>query len=538
MDEAAGRRRKEAEEPAASEPARERRGGRRRREARRLERAERKRWAEREEATSAGLEEAPEALEPLPEQSLPEQSRSEQPLPEQPLPEESLVEEEPLPDTEAAGDQPAVALSGGAGRGERKGAREREREERAAPMPAGGERPGSRLVASPEDYVGAVWPPPGERRGLGRRLLGLLPFLLVVVLPTAVAAWYYGVVASDLYYTETRISVRSPGGSAAPPSLMSSALGGVQLGSASIEADSIAEFVSSHDAVRQLLERVDLRAIFTRPEGDFLTRLSGDASFEELVEHYNGRLEASYNEMSGIITLGVRSYRPEDSRAILEALSAIGERLVNAFNRRAEEDTLRLARAEVERAERRMAQARSDLLHFRLAHQELDPEQRSGSIQAIIAGLEREYAEVSAQLGEMRAYMEPGSLQIAALRNRLSGIEEQIRAEERRLTGGGEEGGAGEGRRYANVLNDYELLTLERELAHQEYVSAIASLEGARIEAQRQQVYLVSIVAPHDAEEALFPRRAENIGLVLLASLLIFLIGRLIVTGIQDHLMN
>ncbi|HLW26553.1 MAG TPA: capsule biosynthesis protein, partial [Kiloniellales bacterium] len=74
--------------------------------------------------------------------------------------------------------------------------------------------------------------------------------------------------------------------------------------------------------------------------------------------------------------------------------------------------------------------------------------------------------------------------------------------------------------------------------AHQEYTSAITSLESARIEAQRQQVYLVPIVQPHEAETARFPQRLENVGLVFLASLLVFLIGRLIITGIQDHLMN
>lgn len=371
-----------------------------------------------------------------------------------------------------------------------------------------------------------------RRRSIWDRLRGFLPLLLVVGLPTLGGVLYYGFIASDLYYTETRISVRSPG-SGQTPSLMSSAMGGIQLGSASIEADSIVEFATSHDAVRQLLERVDLRAVFSREEGDLISRLSSDAAFEDLVEHFGKRVEVVYNETSGIITVGARTYRPEDSREILAALNDISERLVNTFNRRAEADALRLARNEVERAEQRMADVRSELLRFRLSNQELDPEQRSGGILSIISGLEAEYADVAAQLGEQSAYMDPNSMQVTALRNRLQAIEQQIRAEEKRLTGGED----GE-RRYANVLNDYELLMLERELAHQEYTSAIASLESARVEAQRQQVYLVPIVEPHEAEIALYPRRAENIGLVFLASLLIFLIGRLIVTGIQDHLMN
>jgi len=479
-----------------------RRRARRKRLERRRARAERRRWSESEEA-GAGADAAEPALD------------------------EDIFDEDPLAAEDTAEYPPPRRRRGGGGgrRGRRRRGSEEESEE------SGGEQDGlaGSLVARPEDYL-SIRPEP-RRPGLAR-LWALLPLLLLVGLPTALGAWYYGWVASDLYYTETRISVRSPGAAAAP-SLMSSAIGGIQLGSASIEADSIAEFATSHDAVRQLMQQVDLREIFSREGGDWLTRLAPDASFEDLVEHYRKRVEVVYNEANGIITIGARTFRPEDSQAILDALNGVSERLVNAFNARAEADALRLARAEVDRAEERMAEARSELLRFRLANQELDPEQRSGSILSIISGLEAEYAEVSAQLGEMRAYMEPDSLQITSLRNRLSGLEEQIRAEERRLTGG-----VDGDRRYANVLNDYELLTLERELAHQDYTSAISSLEGARVEAQRQQTYLVTIVAPHEAEVALFPKRLENIGLIFLASLLAFLIGRLIVTGIQDHLMN
>ena len=400
------------------------------------------------------------------------------------------------------------------------------------------EEPAQPLVAAPEESVtfhASSGDTDKTKRKLLRQLRFFLPLLLVVGLPTLLAAIYYGLIASDLYYTETRISVRSPGAAAAP-SLMSSAMGGIQLGSASIEADSIAEFAASHDAVQQLGEQVDLRGIFTRQEGDFLSRLSVDASFEDLVEHYQNRVNVIYDQATGIITIGAKTYRPEDSHSVLVALNDISEKLVNAFNQRAEEDAFRIARSEVERAEQRMADARADLLRFRLSNQELDPEQRSGGILSIISGLESEYAQVSSELGAAVAYMDPDSMQITALRNQLNAIQEQIRAEEERLTGSGSQ--AEGDRRYANVLNDYEMLMLERELAHQEYTSAITSLESARIEAQRQQVYLVPIVQPHQAETARFPQRLENVGLVFLASLLVFLIGRLIITGIQDHLMN
>ena len=62
------------------------------------------------------------------------------------------------------------------------------------------------------DYLGPLpGPEPRAPRPLASRLAGLpWPFVLVVVLPTLVAAIYYLMIASPRYVSEARFIVRAP----------------------------------------------------------------------------------------------------------------------------------------------------------------------------------------------------------------------------------------------------------------------------------------------------------------------------------------
>ena len=60
---------------------------------------------------------------------------------------------------------------------------------------------------------------------------------------------------------------------------------------------------------------------------------------------------AEYDTTSGITTLRARSFRAEDSLALAGELLRLSEAMVNRLNQRLQEDGLRVARAEVARAE-------------------------------------------------------------------------------------------------------------------------------------------------------------------------------------------
>jgi capsular polysaccharide transport system permease protein len=292
------------------------------------------------------------------------------------------------------------------------------------------------------------------------------------------------------------------------------------------EANSVRDFLLSHDAVMRAQERVDLIAMWSRDEADLFARLHHDDP-ERLTRYYNSMVSASLDTSTGVTTLRVRSFRPADSKAIADTLLALSETLVNSLSERAREDALRLARDEVEVAERRVADSRAALARFREQQQDLDSAGTATAAVATISGLEAAVTAAQAELRERLAYMRPDNPALQSTRNRIEALERQIAAERIRRT-------QGEGT-LAQQLGTFERLMLEREFADRQLASATASLETARVEAQRQQMYLARVVEPNLAVYPLYPRKLISVGSIFLGLSVAFGIGWLLVAGMREH---
>ena len=76
---------------------------------------------------------------------------------------------------------------------------------------------------------------------------------------------------------------------------------------------------------------------------------------------------------------------------------------------------------------------------------------------------------------------------------------------------------------------------LERGFADRQVASAMTSLENARNEARRKQIYLERIVQPHRPDEALEPRRARAIISIFIAGLVAWAVMSMLVAGVREH---
>jgi capsular polysaccharide transport system permease protein len=367
--------------------------------------------------------------------------------------------------------------------------------------------------------------PPRKPESRLKRFL-LHPYTLLVLLPTALVAAYFYLLASPQYVSEARFVVRTR---ADAPQLslgavISAAAGG---GSAAAgEAHSVRDFLLSHDAVMRTQDQVDLVAMWSRPDADWYARLH-DTEPEKLTKFFNSMVSASLDTATGVTTLRVRSFRPEDSKAIATTLLSLSESLVNRLSERAREDALRIARAEVEVAERRVADSRLALTRFREAQQDLDSAGTATAAAATISAMESALTAAQAELRERMAFMRPDNPALQVTRNRIDALERQIAAERARRT-------QGEGT-LAQQLGTFERLMLEREFADRQLASATASLEAARVEAQRQQVYIARVVEPNLAVHPLYPRKLIGVGSVFLGLSVAFGIGWLLVAGMREH---
>jgi capsular polysaccharide transport system permease protein len=350
----------------------------------------------------------------------------------------------------------------------------------------------------------------------------------IVGLPTLIAGVYFFAIASDLYLSEAKFIIRSP--KQVQASGIGALLQSTGLSRAAEDTSAVQDFIMSRDSVRKLEQDNDLRVLFSRPEGDFVTRFPGilfwRRDFEALFSRYDHFVSVETDTTTGVTALRVKAYRPEDAHTLASALLSYSEQLVNELNERARRDALNMARREVDRAEQRIAEIQTELTAYRVKQKMLDPKSASSGVLELIGQMNAAQANARAQLGEL-LNNSPNSPQIPLVKNRIASLDKLIAEERTKISGATDS--------VVSALTEYERLNLQRELAEKALTSAFTSLEAARIEAQRQQLYLETIAQPNLADYPLYPKRVVSFVTVFASCCLAYGIAWLLAANVREH---
>ena len=375
-------------------------------------------------------------------------------------------------------------------------------------------------------------PPPIRERKINRRIRRLLRrlngiFLISVVLPTAVAIWYYGLFASDVYLSESRFLVRSP--QRQQTSGLGALLQGTAFSRAQDDTYSVHDFIRSRDALREIDERVGFRTAYSQKTIDAVNRFPGlypDESFEALHRYYQTQVAIAYDSVSSISILEVRAFTAAEATRINEMLLEMGERLVNNMNERSLRDLIDVAEREVRIAETRSKEAAATLATFRSGRAVFDPGIQGTMQLQGVAKLKEDLLAAEAQLAQIRK-VSPQNPQIDSLRNTVDGLRQAIRDESARVLDGA--GGL------VAQSPEYDRLVLEKTFADRQLATALAALDTARAEAQRKQLYLERLVQPHLPDYAMEPRRIRSVFTVFVLGLIAWGVLSLVFAGVREH---
>jgi capsular polysaccharide transport system permease protein len=352
-------------------------------------------------------------------------------------------------------------------------------------------------------------------------------FMLLVVLPTAIASFYYGIWASDRYVSEARFIVR--GISSPRTSGLDMFFQTFGISRAVDDTNAVQNYMLSRDAVRALQAKLPLRDMFSREEGDMFARFPhfwrGD-SFETLYEYYKERVSVIQDPSRGITELKVSAFRPEDSLALAQALVGLAEEMVNRMNARAQNDAMTAAETEAKEAEQRLLASEADLTEFRNRELVVDPAKNSVSVVETITGLSKELAATLAQIQQFKT-TSPNNPAVRVWQAKSEALKSQIAAERAKLGGNANAFGA--------KVSAYERLTLTRDIAEKSLTSAEASLELARQEARRQQIYIEEITKPNLADKSMDPERLRMIATVFTLCFGVFSIVWILFVGAREH---
>jgi BexC/CtrB/KpsE family polysaccharide export inner-membrane protein len=351
-------------------------------------------------------------------------------------------------------------------------------------------------------------------------------FLLVVILPTVLATLYFGILASDVYVSESQFVVRSPDKPAATG--LGMLLKSTGFSNAGDEVYVAQDYVRSRDALKELNRNKAVARSYGNGASVFdrFNPLGLNGSFEDLFKYYQGKVGIEYDSTTSITTLSVRAFTPQDAQKFNRQLLDLAERLINRLNTRARTDVVQFAAVEVRDAQMAARNAAVSLAAFRNTHGVVNPEEQAKAQLEMITKLQDELIGARMQLLQLQN-IAPDNPQIPVLRTRVQGLSREIDVQTGRVAGGR--------RSLSQTAVQYERLELERQYADRRLAAAMTSLQDAEDEARRKQAYVERIVQPSLPDEALEPRRLRGIFAVFALSMIIWAILSMLIAGIREH---
>ncbi|KML62733.1 WcbD [Burkholderia cepacia] len=352
-------------------------------------------------------------------------------------------------------------------------------------------------------------------------------FALTVIVPTFLAFLYYGLVASDVYVSESRFIVRS---AQAQPKL--SVVGALLEGSGISRSEdntySVIDYIQSRDALKKLNEGNYILNSYAN-QGDFISRFhtSFGNSFESLWKYYSRSVvKVKLDPVSSITTLQARAYTAEDAARINKTLIEISERLINRLNARAADDTIQFSQRQVDIAAENARNAATELAKYRNTHTVFDPEKQSALQLQQVTALQTQLFSAQSQLGQLQA-VSPQNPQIPALKSYIETIKKQIEVATGNVTG--------QTNSLSQKASQYARIELDAQLADKQLAATMAALDNARAEAEKKQLYLEVLVQPNAPDAATEPKRLRGIVATFCVGLILWGVLTLLIASIREH---
>lgn len=357
---------------------------------------------------------------------------------------------------------------------------------------------------------------------------GMKLVLFCLLVPTFLSLIYFGLWASPMYIAEARFAVRGAENGAIETGGLASMLlpAGSTIGT---DVNIVTEYIQSPDIMEAVDKELHIFDHFASHDYDIISRLESDATRDERLDYWQWAVKPSLDPETGIVALSVKAYEPDVAKRLAEAVLAKSEALVNAMSRRAQDDAITLAMREVKTAEGRVSKAQEAMRAFRDRSGMLDPTSTAGGLQSIVSQLESEVVKTKAQIAEASTYMSKDAPALVGLRARLAAVEKQLAAEKLRLAGESKSGSM------TSIAGEYEDLQIESDFARQQLVSAMTSLEAARVKAEAQSRYVVAFQVPVLPDESLYPRPFLFTLFVFVGALVIVGICSLIIAAVREH---
>jgi capsular polysaccharide transport system permease protein len=351
-----------------------------------------------------------------------------------------------------------------------------------------------------------------------RRRLALLAARMIafVILPTLLAGWYFYRIATPMYAAKAEFVIQQAG-----PTSSGGSLGGLFSGTGlATSQDSIAvqAYLQSREAMARLEADLGFRAYFESDAIDVVQRLPKDASLEDAYDLYNRYVKISYDSSEGLIRMEVAAADPNIAAQWAGKLVSYAEEQIDHLTQRLREDQMRDAQDGYDKAQANLTEAQLRLVELQEKFKVISGEAEIGLLTSQIATLEAQLTTERLGLAQIESNATPNKARLDAVKQRIASLEEEIAALRSKMTVGDTVDDS-----LASIQG--QLHVAQADVATRQLLmsQALASMETARIEANRQVRYLSLAVKPMPTDEPAYPRAFENTMATLLIMFGIYL---------------
>jgi len=361
-------------------------------------------------------------------------------------------------------------------------------------------------------------------------------FAVSFIAPVILGALYLLLLAPDQYVTEYRFSVRvpvgQPGSMASAGASLSAVFGGNPTpGTDLLDNYTLADYATSAQAARDTDARVNLRDAFNKPLDPF-SKIGSKPSAERLAKYWQSMVYSNYDVASGLAVVRVKAYSAEDSYAIATNLFSLSSDLVNSIGANSQQDSVRYAQLQFDRANAEVATLRGELVNLRRSSDAVDPVDRSvvaGNVN-LVNGLVSRRSQLQAQAEAIAQQLKnANAMQVVVQKQQIAALDKQI-AEARQDTGN-----LGGRPKIVTTVGRFEEVEAKLKNALAVQSAASSALSNMRSSAEAQRLYLTAYVKPSLPESPLGPSRWLNVMLLMMIAAMVWVIGKLIGNSIMEH---
>lgn len=347
--------------------------------------------------------------------------------------------------------------------------------------------------------------PSARRNSVLMRGALIASFIGFVLLPSLAAATYYLFFASNQYISEAQFTVS--GASVPKPDGIAS-MTGIPAMSIIQDTQIVTNYIHSRASAELLQSTVNLRALYSKPDIDWMSRFDPAEPVEKFVEYWKNMSTVAIRMPGGIVSLHVRAFSPQDAADITRGVIAASERLINDMDERMHQDAVVNTENQVAKATARLAFTRATLEKARNDSGILDAAKAGEATMALIGGARSTLLRMQQDYQTQLQSLSPQAPQMLILKSRIDVAIRQVSELEAQITRKPESTGGDVP--ISGVMSKLSELDLDNKVAERLYAGALASLEGARLTAQNKMMYLTTFVQPVLPQDSEYPHRIRS----------------------------